>query len=273
MRATEFITEIERLNKDSYTGGKRELNDYKSPEKKQLKPLPGGSGFMYATKPSSYSGTTYIFIIDPKHVENTLSRQPSESVAEFIKRAKEVQRTGVVKPQPKVIAKLSVSDFSSSIPNAVQVGSITVDEDYRGMGLAKALYGIVLSIMKKTLIAGGEQTPGGRRNWLSLVSIPGVEIKGFVQIDIENVEFDPADFKGSDPKYAEAWKQKIDKVHDNIMKLGGQFMCKDRYSEFWAFDVVPGKGELKPAIKTALSTLYSNDGYEATGLYARWTGK
>ena len=177
MRANEFLAEIERLSKDDYTGGKDELAIYQTPGEKKLVPLPGGSGLFYSIKSDSDGTRQFIFIIDPKHVEKTLSRRFGETVEEFIARVKEVHRTGS-KPQPKIVAKLSVEDFSSPIPNAVQVGSITVDEDYRGMGLAKALYGIVLTIMKKTLLAGNEQTPGGRRNWMSLASIPGVEVKG-----------------------------------------------------------------------------------------------
>jgi len=273
MRATDFITEIERLSKDSYIGGKRELDDYKSPGGKQLKPLPGGSGLMYATKTASYSGATYIFIIDPKAVNSEPKMGRYEFKSEFQQRlATWKQNPGEVKP--RIVAKLSVDTYSTPIPNAVQVGSITVDEDYRGRGLAKALYGIVLTIMKKTLIAGGEQTPGGRANWLSLANIPGVEIKGFVQLDTDEVEVNPDDYPAV-PVYQRALKNKqkaVDAMHDKIMQLGGQFVGKNKYSEIWAFDVVPGKGELAPAVKNTLSTLYSNHGYEATGLYAKWVG-
>jgi hypothetical protein len=56
------------------------------------------------------------------------------------------------------------------------------------------------------------------------------------------------------------------------MKLGGQFIGKNKYAEYWAFDVLPGKGELAPAVKNSLSKLYSDRGEEPTGLYARWVG-
>jgi hypothetical protein len=148
-----------------------------------------------------------------------------------------------------------------------------VDEDYRGQGLAKALYGIVLSIMGKTLVAGGEQTPGGRRNWLSLVNIPGVEVKGFIQFDSEEITFRRSDWPtgGDWDKRAKESELEIDKLHNTLMKLGGQFVAKDRYSEYWAFDVVPGKSELKPAVKTGLSQIYDS-GDAAVGLFARWVG-
>jgi len=273
MRATEFLTEIERLSKDSYTGGKRELSDYKYPGDKLLQPLPGGSGLMYALKNTNYGGT-YIFIIDPKAVESEPVMGRYEFRSEFQNRLKAWRKNpGGVKP--RIVAKLSVDTFSSPIKNAVQVGSITVDEDYRGRGLAKALYGIVLTIMKKTLVAGGEQTPGGRKNWLSLASIPGVEIKGFVQLDTDDTEFDPKEYPDF-PVYQQAMKKQekiVDKLYDKLMKLGGQFIGKTKYEEIWAFDVMPGNGELAPAVKNSLSKLYSDGGYEATGLFARWTGK
>jgi len=272
MRANEFLTEIERLSKDDYTGGKDELGIYQTPGEKKLIPLPGGSGLFYSIKADRDGTRQFIFIVDPEHIENTLSRRHGESVEAFIARVKEVHRNGV-KPQPKIVAKLSVETFSSPIPNAVQVGSITVDEDYRGKGLAKALYGIVLSIMKKTLLAGNEQTPGGRRNWMSLASIPGVEVKGFLQLDPDDLEFDPTDWPDT-PEYQQAMKKRetvIDTMHDNIMKLGGQFIGKSKYAEYWAFDVMPGNGELAPVVKNSLSKLYNTD--VPTGLFARWTGK
>jgi len=268
------INEIERLSKDSYTGGKRELDDYKFPGNKLLQPLPGGSGLMYAIKNNSYGGT-YIFIVDPKAVETEPKMGRYEFRSEFQTRlAKWRKNPNQVKP--RIVAKLSVDTYSTPIPNAVQVGSITVDEDYRGMGLAKALYGIVLTIMKKTLISGNEQTPGGRRNWMSLANIPGVEIKGFIQLDTDDVEVNPNDYPADIRIYQKALKKRqavVDDTHNKIMQLGGQFIGKNKYSEIWAFDVVPGKGELAPAVKNTLSTLYSNHGYEATGLFARWTGK
>lgn len=267
------LNEIERLTKDMYTGGKKELEDYKQPSAESLKKLPGGSGLLYALATNHYGGTN-IFILDPKAA--TLQPKPTrgafEYKSDFQIRLKHWQDTKDV-PQPKIVAKLSVDNYSNPIPNSVQVGSITVDEDYRGMGLAKALYGIVLTIMKKTLIAGDSQTPGGRRNWMSLAYIPGVEIKGFVQVDDDAINFNPNDYGDEDSRYAKSHEHKVDKVHDIIMQLGGQFIGKNNYSEFWAFDVMPGNGELVPAVKTTLSKLYTNSGYEQTGLFAKWTGK
>lgn len=275
MRATDFLSEIERLDKDDYTGGKGELAYVKKPGKKKVMPLPGGSGLQYAIMPETAQFTT-IAIINPNHTEPKPVMGRWEWRDEFEQRLakwEQMKAKGTLKPKPQVIGKLSLYGGNQGIPGAVKVSSITVDEDYRGQGIAKALYGIVLTIMKKTLIAGGEQTPGGRKNWLSLASIPGVEIKGFVQIYSDDVNFDPSLWPNHPGYNAEKKRQEkiVDSNHDKIMRMGGQFITKDRYSEYWAFDVLPGNGELAPAVKTSLNTLYDK-GEAATGLYARWVG-
>jgi hypothetical protein len=141
------------------------------------------------------------------------------------------------------------------IKNLYQVSTITVDEDYRGQGIAKAMYGVVLSILKLTLLAGSQQTPGGRRSWMSLAQIPGVEVRGFVMLDERDL--------------------KQDNNIDTLMgKLGGDYLGEVGDFKMFAFDVVPGTGQLAPAVKTQLNNLYYREYdlmYE-TGLFARWHG-
>ncbi len=223
MRATEFVTEIEKMDQSQYRGGKDTLDSYSTPGKKHLRALPGGSDLMYSITSDAYG--SYVHIVDPGI-------------------------PGITKPS--IVASLSL--VKGVIPDSVQVGAITVDEDYRGRGLAKALYGIVLTIMKKTLISGSSQTPGGRRNWLSLASIPGVEIKGL--LDLANFQLEKS--------------KQVDNTIDQLMQLGGQFVARDNNDTYWAFDVVPGNGQLAPAVKNKLSKLY---GYDSTNLLmATWTG-
>ena len=52
------------------------------------------------------------------------------------------------------------------------VDTIAVEPAYRGRGIAKALYGIALSILRLTLEAGQQQTRHGQAMWLMLNSIP-----------------------------------------------------------------------------------------------------
>ena len=224
------LKEIAAMAADQFAGGKDMLDYMPPPSKKRLRPLPGGTDLMYAIE--TMGPETRVQIVDPG-------------------------MPGITRPV--VVAVLNLDP--SSLPNTVQVGSITVDEDYRGRGLAKSLYGIVLTIMRKNLVSGDSQTPGGRRNWLSLATIPGVEVRGLVRIP--NQIFDME-------RTATVWRKYADRIMDQIMELGGQFYSKDGNSTYWLFDVVPGKTSLKPAVQNALSRLY---GYESDNLLlATWTG-
>jgi hypothetical protein len=230
------LTEIEHMKQSHFTGGKDMLDSFKKPGKKHLKPLPGGTDLLYSITKDTYG--SYVYIVDPGV-------------------------PGITKQS--IVASLSLVDVTQvGLPNSVQVGTITVDEDYRGRGLAKSLYGIVLTIMRKNLVSGSSQTPGGRRNWMSLASIPGVEVQGLVRIP--NQIFDMARTATVSPQ----WRKYAERTVDQIMELGGQFHSKDNNSTYWLFDVVPGKGSLQPSVKNALSRLY---GYDSDNLLlATWTG-
>jgi hypothetical protein len=280
LNETQELDEIERLNPSAYTGGKDSL--YDKTAGKQIKKLPGGSGLLYSTSEGRYGGID-IKLWDPngkeylaqksKEQEPKPVQQRRETRWNYERRVIDWQRTQMgLKAPGQLIGKLSVSEAKYfPLKGAVQVDTITVDEDYRGMSLAKALYGIVLTIMKRPLLAGSSQTPGGRRNWLSLASIPGVEMKGYFSMDEE--EIDPVAAKGS---YSMTTPAQVNKNIDIIMgQLGGQYMGKGRHDdEYFAFDVQPDttKQELKAYVDTKLSKVYG--GYNSnTGLYAVWTGQ
>ena len=247
------LTEIERISKYDFTGGKEFLKDPYHTKKingKDVKPLPGGSGFNYAISTNSTRGDLTINMLDKSGTE--------------------------------VIGSLLLDSHKNSFPisNAYSVNVITVDEDYRNQGIAKSLYGIALTILKITLLAGTSQTPGGRKNWLSLANIPGVEIKGYVVLDEGELKTDrQVDKKQHDKFDIEAINRRNAKAEERInvlmSKLGGQYIGTAGQDEiYFTFDVTPGTAELKPAVKTKLSALYYSDylmNYY-TGLYARWTG-
>ena len=242
MRAIEFLSEtveldeIERLRRSEFIGGKKSLYDLQYGN--QLKKLPGGSGLLYSIS----LGGRIIKLWDPKGKE-------------YIKSKKQLQLGQSLMAPGQLIGELSVSNHPYfPLKNAVQVHTITVDEDYRGMSLAKALYGIVLTIMKLPLLAGSSQTPGGRRNWVSLANIPGVQMKGYFRISKDEVD--------------------KNKNIDTIMgQLGGQYIGEEPFTEFFSFDVRPNttSQELEAAVKTKLNKVYN--GHYATGLYAIWTGQ
>jgi len=229
------LTEIEHMKQSHFTGGKDMLDSFKKPGKKHLKPLPGGTDLLYSITKDTYG--SYVYIVDPGV-------------------------PGITKQS--IVASLSLVDVTQvGLPNSVQVGTITVDEDYRGRGLARALYGIVLTIMRKTLISGSSQTPGGRRNWLSLATIPGVEVQGLVSLSNRDTDTTIGDPKSRYNKY-------VEKTIDRVMELGGQFISRNKNFNYWAFDVEPGNGQLQPVVRNALSKLY---GYDSDALLmAKWTG-
>lgn len=289
MRATDFITEIERLQPDDYEGGKGYLNG--TTTGKKVAKLPGGSGFLYSTGIGQW-GETAIRIWDPngkdflrikqRETEPKPVIQRHEDNWRFQYRVRDWEREQrVLKTPGQLIGELTVSKSTSfPLKNAVKVGAITVDEDYRGMGIARALYGIVLTILKWPLLAGSSQTPGGRRNWVSISGIPGVDMKGYISVGDDDLI--ARKIKPNDPKWIKRdnvqQNKKVDQNIDTIMgQLGGQFIGKGSYGDhFFAFDVQPnttGK-ELEAAVSTKLSKVYTGD-YNSSyaGLFAIWSGK
>jgi len=279
MRSHEFVQEIERISPGAYSGGKSYLTDKQTG--KQIKKLPGGSGLLYSTSEGRYGGID-IKLWDPNgadYVAQKSAEPEPEPVQrrrepdwEFRRRMRQWQnrQEGLDAPG-QLIGKLTVeTDTSFPLRRAVQVNTITVDEDYRGVGIAKALYGIVLTILKRPLLAGTSQTPGGRRNWVSLASIPGVEMKGWIAIDETQLDPTVSRYSGTTPAQA-------NKNIDTIMgELGGQYIGQNSYGgDYFAFDVQPNTTgtELEAAVKTKLSRIYGSNYDSNAGLYAVWTGQ
>jgi GNAT superfamily N-acetyltransferase len=278
MRISQIITEIERISKGGYEGGKEAMqHDYG--REKTVRPLPGGSGLLYSI--TDGGGDYEIKIWDPRVKEYNPGEPPKKlswqmnaeyqrSLARW-KERHEVYKKYFERSPGQLVGKLDVEAAEFPMKGAVQVNTITVDEDYRGRGIAKALYGIVLTIMRRPLVAGSSQTPGGRRNWASLSQIPGVQMKGYVILDEEDLETDPYD---SDARWSKKAEQNIDTI---MSKLGGQYIGSQPGEYYFAFDVQPastGK-ELKAYVDTNLSKVYSNGYRQGSqyGLFAVWTGK
>lgn len=284
MRAQEFATEtqelheIERLTPGSFSGGKKYLDSYG--REKSVRELPGGSGLLYSV--TNDSGDFTIKIWDPvnkgEFQPTTAGPRPSyytrrewQSRIEYFQQKDARRKAEFDRAPGKLIGKLTVDSVGRSfpMPGAVQVGTITVDEDYRGGGIAKALYGIVLTIMKRPLLAGSSQTPGGRRNWVSLSQVPGVQMKGYVSVDDDELDTDPI-LQGT--RSATRAEKNIDTI---MGKLGGEYIGQNNRGEhYFAFDVKPNttKQELEAYVNTNLSRVYSS-GYTGSdgGLYAVWT--
>jgi ribosomal protein S18 acetylase RimI-like enzyme len=277
MRANEFILEtqeldeIERLSPSGFEGGKSYLDSYG--REKSVRKLPGGSGLLYSITKDG-GGDFIIKMWDPANkgefqpspISPTrppyYNRREWESRIDWIKQKDARRKVEYDSAPGKLIGQLTVNgvDYSFPLKNAVQVGTITVDEDYRGGGIAKALYGIVLTIMKRPLLAGSSQTPGGRKNWISLSQIPGVQMKGYFRVDDEDFDYS---FGG----------KKIDII---MGKLGGQHIGQNKSGRhYFAFDVKPNTTtqELQSYVNTNLTKVYTGEYGSGAGLYAIWTGQ
>lgn len=278
MRAQEFLNEIEKLRKSGYEGGKDAMR-YDYGREKTVRPLPGGTGLLYSIT-SDYDSHE-IKIWDPQVKEYTpdapLKKESWMTKAEYKRYVErwqersEQRKKEFARSPGHLVGKLAVDDIGRDFPikGAVQVSTVTVDEDYRGRGIAKALYGIVLTVMKRVLIAGSSQTPGGRQNWVSLSQIPGVEMKGYIVIEDYELE--------GNPQYNNKRRvQQVEQTIDTIMgQLGGQYIGDSRDYHYFAFDVQPTTTgqELQAYVDTKLNRVYTN-GYrsDGAGLFARWVG-
>lgn len=197
--------------------------------------LPGDNDFHYSINSKKNETTIYIFI-------------PSTS--------------GKSGP---ILGKLEVSPVPFPLKDARTVDMISVHPNYRGQGIAKSLYGVYFTVLGGPLVSGGGQTPGGRRNWLSMANIPGVILKGWVSVDDDLFDTDGEVFGRSGLT--------IDTMTTKIMESGGEYMGEVNNRHFFSFEVVPGQNQLEPVAKRALDAYRSYGIGYGTGLYAIWTGK
>jgi hypothetical protein len=167
---------------------------------------------------------------------------------------------GVIKLEPE-------DDFP--LKNTHTVDFIGVDPQYRGSGIAKSLYGVYFTKIRFPLVSGMVQTPGGRRNWVSLANIPGVKLKGWISISdslFDNKSPSMFTWKGMN-------KNSIDKILDRLMASGAEYIGKKGDDHFFSFETVPGTAEMQPITKKALDAYGKYGIGYRTGLYAIWTGK
>lgn len=231
MRAHELL-EIYKIAQRDVAASKKDINAIikYADIARDAKPLPGGTGLVYHV--NRQSEEMVIAIADPS----------TQEVVGYIE----------LRQAPHFPMK-----------NAHMVTMIAVDPERRGQGTARALYGIYLSILKYPLLAGTDQSPGGRRNWLSLANIPGVVVRGYIPVmDSDFDQFgDQSDRSG----------KKFDKFLSSVMAMGGEYLGRKLPRHYFAFDVVPGNGELEPAVKQQLK-LYGYAEFSNLGLYAVWNG-
>lgn len=196
-------------------------------------------------------------------LEKKIQSTPKTPSREGIERTRDalLSRQEKLRSSPRVVGYLSLGyDTRFPIPKAMTVEGISVAADYVNRGFAKSLYRLAMQTLGFTLLAGGEQTPGGRRNWVSIAKMPEVDVIGYIELetsDHENLD---------------------DEIIDKVMSMGAQHIgsSKTHFSEreYFEFDVdfaSTGK-ELKSGTAKQLKLYTDQDErINATvGMYARW---
>ena len=250
MKVKEILTEIRRLK---VSAAEYHYSMY-PPDILSWKPLPGGSDLVWA---ETYQGDRLLIFIAEKIPPGSILKNDSHNLKKSYEKG--INILGVL--------ETSKTEQFQILDDSYQVDNIFVVKQARNRGIGKSLYGVFLSILKHTLISGADQTAAGRRAWLNLSQIPNVEIKGVIYVDDKHLG--PSTEK--DMKIlASTAVVKADAIIDSIMHLGGEFLGKDGDVFYFGFDVVPGTGELKAAVKNQLSNIYVNDTVRSPVLFARW---
>ena len=172
----------------------------------------------------------------------------------------------VLNPKEKiVIAKMTLwpVDFPSGQAKARAVQGIAVNPKYRKIGVASTLYQIALRSLKRVLVSDDVQTPGGARNWLSINKLPGVEVLGYIAINMKLL---------GQQKY----KETGDRLAQELLELGGVYFGKKKQKNYYYFPVQEDTGlaRLRAEVKQKIIKLYGSDGESfEIGVFARWVGR
>jgi len=179
----------------------------------------------------------------------------------------------IVNSADRIIGDLALAggkDFP--LQPAYTVEFVTVDEEYRGMGIGNLLYKIALRDQGIQLIAGESQTVGGRRNWISLSKTPGVTISGWGWVNVsEQANSNPELVKIQ--KRFEKSMTKAGAKSLGVNKGPSNTLSRAINKHWYLFPVHAGEKEFK-AMNNAIK-IYYNDVYNLpflykVGLLANW---
>lgn len=212
--------------------------------------------------PQSYYQGEWLDSLDYNdYLDNTMPYPGSKTL--LLSFADNFNEIYVLNPKEKhIAAKMSMQTIRFPLPNARAVRGITVRPEYRNMGMASTLYQIALRSMNRVLVADDVQTTGGARNWLSLSKLPGVEVLGYVAINIRLL--------------GKPVNQELgDKLAQELMQIGGVSFGTRGSTEYYYFAIKAESAvsKLMAAVKQKIIRIYNADGdsYEV-GLFARWVG-
>lgn len=154
------------------------------------------------------------------------------------------------------------------IKKSYQVANIAIDDAYRGLGLGQSLYGIALSLLGFTIVAGETQTPEARRAWVRMNSIPGVLIRGYT-----SVFADDWDLRNN---RSEIYDDSAARLIGALLRGDGKVIGKATNFVYVSFPVGinADQTELQSIQKgiAIYSARHPEEGGTDNGLYARWVG-
>lgn len=225
------IQEIETLDKSDFNPGagnfiiwSGDIEKYKS----RMRPLPGSSNYTYVIEKEA--DNIIITILDPEVFNQDIKK-------------------------PYFIGEITVYSSEHRPAGTLQVRGIKVHPKYRGRGIAKALYGLVLlpkpTGLGKTLLSDYAQTPGGIQNWSSLSKIPGVEVTGLIQLPKQNSR-DLARMPNLEKSYEEI-------LTDLLSKVGGFYYGESYFNYFYEIPVTRVGKKLENAVKNSMLKIYPSN--------------
>jgi hypothetical protein len=143
-----------------------------------------------------------------------------------------------------------------SLSNTYEVSSIGVTYHHQKRNLAKTLYQIALYPeygLNLTIVSGNSQTPGGIRNWVSLIKMPNISVTGYIQINPDH------------PYY----QKYVDTV---LNDLDGKYLGDFEGSQVYEFPVKyhTNLNRVDNAVADKISTISVYDGHTTTGMIARY---
>jgi len=161
----------------------------------------------------------------------------------------------------RVAAKMSLEPINFPNKTAKTVAGIVVDPAYRGQGIAAVLYQVVLRSLKVLLVADDVQTAGGAANWVKLSRIPGVEVMGYIAINLKSLN-------------TKTPREIGNLLAQDLMEIGGFHIGTSRGTDFFAFPVRSGFERMETQVKDTIIEPYGYDdvSYEIS-MFAHWVGK
>lgn len=243
------INEIASIRKADYLGGQAFLN-YVNNNMENSRPLYAGSKIQYIMRPGHFHKAA-IYLIDTAN-SNII-------VGKLI-----LGKTYFPTKEHKSWAQHD---------QAGTVEAVTVHEDYRNQGLAKAMYRIALLPPPygagAIVVSGSEQTPDGRMMWATLHDMDDIAVQGYLSINKKGLTADPIAYSSfHDPEI----KIMVEKLSDAIANLNGQYMGEKHDQYVFVFPVTVHNREIAALGRDIKIYKEFEEPFTYVGLVARYIG-